>query len=604
MPVGVTDRTSGSPSAPRPVSTTRTAPTTIWIAGSLVGVITLLAGCSDLGPEPQQPRETDARPAAAPSQAGRSPDTSRDGQLATTVRLSFAGDVMFEGDVANLLDSPGAGLAPITAAVSVADFTMVNLESSITTRGTRDPKALEDEDNRYHFRAGAESLIALKAGGIDAVSIANNHGVDFGAEGLADTLRVKAAGVLPVVGIGRDAAEAHAPHLVTLKGQPFAFFAADASFLESTEPHWQAGPATPGLAAARGPGLNALLAGVRRATADGNAVVVYLHWGRENSADVTAEQRALALALSGAGAAAVVGSHTHRLQGAGWLGSTYVAYGLGNFIWYHGERGENTGLLDLTVRNGRVVADGWRPAVIPAEGGLPRFQAGAAAAEAARAWRTLRSRAGLAARPSGKPPAVPAPPITPRFTSSISAITPALRQRMASSYREGCPVPLENLRYLQLSHWDFTGRVRQGELIVAAKHARAMVGVFGRLYAANFPIERMELVSNFAGDDDDSMAANNSSAFNCRPVAGTDRWSQHSFGAAVDLNPIQNPYVTDSIAPPAGAPYAQPSARQASVKGLIAADSAVVRTFAEAGWEWGGSWESPKDYQHFSAIGS
>ena len=576
----------------------------IRIVGSLVGVITLLAGCSDRGPDPQQPTESDARPAAAPSQAGRSPDTSRGGQMATTVRLSFGGDVMFEGDVANLLDAPGSGLAPITAAVSDADFTMVNLESSITTRGTPDPKVLEDEDNRYHFRAGPESLIALEAGGVDAVSVANNHGVDFGAEGLSDTLRSKASGVLPMVGIGRNRAEAYAPHQVTLKGQPFAFFAADASFLESTEPYWQAGPATPGLAAARGPGLNALLAGVRRATADGNAAVVYLHWGRENSADVTAEQRALALALSRAGAAAVVGSHAHRLQGAGWLGSTYVAYGLGNFIWYHGARGENTGLLDLTVRNGRVVADGWRPAVIPAEGGLPRFQTGAAAAGATRAWRTLRSGAGLAARPSARPAAVPAPPLTPRFSSSISAITPALRQRMSSSYRAGCPVPLANLRYLRLSHWDFTGRVRQGELIVAAKHAQAMVGVFGRLYAAKFPIERMELVSNFGGDDADSMAANNSSAFNCRPVAGTDRWSQHSFGAAVDLNPIQNPYVTASVAPPAGAPYAQPSARRASVKGLIAPDSAVVRAFKEASWEWGGDWQSPRDYQHFSASGS
>ena len=121
--------------------------------------------------------------------------------------------------------------------------------------------------------------------------------------------------------------------------------------------------------------------------------MVYLHWGEENSAVVTDEQKALALALSRAGAAAVVGTHTHRLQGAGWLGPTYVAYGLSNFIWYHGREGE-TGLLDLSVRDGRVVADGWRPAVIPREGGLPRFQTGTSAVWATAVWRGASARGG------------------------------------------------------------------------------------------------------------------------------------------------------------------------------------------------------------------
>jgi len=101
------------------------------------------------------------------------------------------------------------------------------------------------------------------------------------------------------------------------------------------------------------------------------------------------------------------------------------------------------------------------------------------------------------------------------------------------------------------------------------------------------------------------MAANNTSAFNCRTVAGTDRWSQHSFGAAIDLNPIQNPYVTEAgISPSAGKAYARSSARRPTVKGLITSDSAVTRAFRAAGWEWGGDWTSPKDYQHFSAAGS
>jgi poly-gamma-glutamate synthesis protein (capsule biosynthesis protein) len=512
--------------------------------------------------------------------------------------LSFGGDVMFENDLRELLDQPQTGLAPIKAATAAADFTMVNLESAVTTGGTRDPKNLEDAGNRYYFRTSTAALTALQAAGVDAVSVANNHGADFGAEGLSDTLRAKSSSPIPILGVGRNRTEALTPHRVTLKGQRFAFFGADASFLESTEPYWQAG-ATAGLAAARGAGRSALLTAVEREAAAGTAAVVYLHWGKENSTEVTESQQALATDLARAGAAAVVGTHTHTLQGAGWLGSTYVAYGLGNFVWYHGRKGAETGLLDLTLTGGRVVADGFRPALIPVEGGLPRFLGGVSATEATADWRALRRGSGLAAK-------APAPtPAPTRYTASVGPITAAVRRRMASSYREGCPVPIGELRYVRLSYWDFTGRVREGELVVAAKHAPALVGVFRKLYAAKFPIERMQLVSDYGGDDERSMAANNTSAFNCRTVAGTDRWSQHSFGAAIDLNPIQNPYVTGSgVSPKAGEAYADSDARRTAVKGLITADSVAVRAFREAGWEWGGAWTTPKDYQHFSAAGS
>ncbi len=576
-------------------------------AASLAGLLALPAGCIDSselsGVANSSPAAHNAslETTATPTQALTRPEvpqSSRGSRSSTTVRLSFGGDVMFEEQLRELLDRPKSGLAAIKAATADADFTMVNLESAITTRGTPDPKHLEDADQRYHFRTSPVALTALRAAGVDAVSVANNHGVDFGAEGLADTLRAKSRSPLPVIGVGRNRADAFTPYRVTLRGQPFAFFAADASFLESTKPYWQAGARSAGLAAARGAGRSALLAAVKQEAAAGAAAVVYLHWGKENSAAVTASQKALARALARAGAAVVVGTHAHRLQGAGWLGSAYVAYGLGNFIWYHGNKGE-TGLLDLTLMEGRVVADGFRPALIPAEGGLPRFLSGASAAEATADWRKLRRGSGLTAKAS-PPRAAPA-----AFTASVSPITAALRRRIASSYREGCPVPLGDLRYLRLSHWDFAGRVRQGELVVRAKHAEALVGVFRTLYAEKFPIQRMELVSDYDGDDERSMAANNTSAFNCRTVAGTDRWSQHSFGAAIDLNPVQNPYVTPSgISPASGKTYAKPSTRRETVEGLITADSLVVRAFREAGWEWGGDWASPKDYQHFSATGS
>jgi hypothetical protein len=542
------------------------------LAGALAALL-LCASCSATGQSPPQlerdlpmeattPSSQPSRPGPSRSQPSRPPTTS------DTVTLSFGGDVMFEGDLERLLESPDTSLAPIRAPTGDADFTMVNLESALTTRGTPDPKSLEAADNRYHFRTSASALSALEAAGVDAVSVANNHGADFGARGLADTLRAKSSGVLPVIGVGRNRADAFTPHRVTLKGQRFA----------------------------RGPGRTALINAVKRAAAEGAVPVVYLHWGKENTVAATAAQQSLAGDLSLAGAAAVVGTHTHRLQGAGWLGPTYVAYGLGNFIWYHGSRGD-TGLLDLTLRDGRVVADGWRPAVIPPAGGQPRFLEGTPAAEATSAWRLLRRGAGLAATRPAQPRRT--------FLSSVSPLTPAIRERMASSHRSGCPVPLEDLRYLRLSHWDFAGRHRQGELVVAAEHATAVVGVFRKLHAAKFPIHRLALVSDYGSDDEKSMAANNSSGFNCRPVAGTARWSQHSFGAAIDLNPVQNPYVTEAgVSPKSGQPYAQADDRSAAVRGLITADSVVVRAFRDAGWAWGGDWTSPKDYQHFSATDS
>jgi hypothetical protein len=581
-----------------PISTAR-RPRRAWRTTILAGVLALLAGCTG---EPVDRRTAGAaaptteQPASSPPPRS-TPSAKR--PSAPTVTLAFAGDVMFEDQLRELLDEPESSLDPLRPVIGDADFTMVNFEAALTTRGTKDPKRLERPDNRYHFRSGPEALTALRGAGVDAVSVANNHGADYGTQGLAETLAARDGARLPVIGVGRDLADAFTPHRVTLKGQRFAFLAADASFLESEAPSWQAGSGTPGLAAARGAGRAALEGAVSTAAAAGDTVVVYLHWGEENSADVTDGQQSLARMLSRAGAAVVVGSHSHRLQGAGWLGSTYVAYGLGNFVWYHGISGAETGLLQLSVRGGRVVADGWRPAVIPREGGLPVFSEGAEARRATSAWEDLRPGSGLAARPSGPRPA------PPPFTSSVGPITPALRNRMASTYRSDCPVPLRDLAHLRLSYWDFQGRVRQGELVVAAKHADDVVTVFAELYRARFPLQRMALVSAYGGDDEKSMAANNTSAFNCRTVAGTDRWSQHSFGAAIDLNPVQNPYVTGAgVSPRAGRAYADRADRRAEVRGLITDDSVVVEAFADIGWEWGGDWAGEADYQHFSAAGS
>lgn len=190
----------------------------------------------------------------------------------------------------------------------------------------------------------------------------------------------------------------------------------------------------------------------------------------------------------------------------------------------------------------------------------------------------------------------------PRFHGSAAVIDAATRARMTFSWRPGCPVPIEDLRRLTVDHWGFDGAVHRGELIVREDYADAVLGAMRSLFDARFPIARMELVDVYMADDRRSTAANNTSAFNCRRVAGSGAWSEHAYGRAVDINPVQNPYVSGSgaVSPPAGAEYADRS-RQAP--GMIHAGDAVVRAFAAIGWSWGGGWKSAKDYQHFSATG-
>jgi D-alanyl-D-alanine carboxypeptidase len=204
-----------------------------------------------------------------------------------------------------------------------------------------------------------------------------------------------------------------------------------------------------------------------------------------------------------------------------------------------------------------------------------------------------------AVTPATAPPSAPTP-TPPGFEGSVREIDAATAARMSASWRPGCPVPLRDLRLVTITHWGFDGRPRPGELVVHAAHAGGIRRVFAELFAAQFPIEQVRLVDEFGGDDDRSMAANNTSGFNCRPVRGSARWSQHAYGRAIDINPLQNPYVTrGGVHPPGGREYLR---RDADRQGLITARGPVATAFARIGWRWGGAWSNP-DYQHFSANG-
>lgn len=201
-------------------------------------------------------------------------------------------------------------------------------------------------------------------------------------------------------------------------------------------------------------------------------------------------------------------------------------------------------------------------------------------------------------------PATTAPAATttaPAYRSSVAIIDGRVAARMTASWRTGCPVGLDELRLLTLTHWGFDGAVHSGELVVHADVADGVAQVFAALYAARFPIERMELVDVYGADDDRSTMANNTSAFNCRAVTGGTRWSEHSYGTAIDVNPVQNPYVNDgSVLDPNAVPFMD---RSLGAPGMIVEGDAVVRAFGSIGWSWGGRWSDPVDYQHFSLTG-
>jgi hypothetical protein len=576
-------------------------------AGLLAIMVALvLSGCQlEAGPGPE-----DANESVAPGRADRgtenmydlgNPDEVQSG----SVTLAFAGDVHFEGGVAALLDRRDGTLGPMSSALRSADVAVVNLESALTSGGSPASKELEDPSRRYWFRSPPSALAVLDRSGVDVVSLANNHGADYGAAGLRDTLRLARSSPVAVIGVGRDPEQAYRPYETSIDGVEVAVLAADASPLESNASIWDVGPSGPGLARddAR------LLAAVRAASAHSDVVAVYLHWGAENQRCPTARQRKLAQKLADAGADVVVGTHAHVLLGAGMLHDTYVSYGLGNFLWYHGSP-PATGVLQVQIVDGEVVRDDWVPGEIRPWGGPPRPLRGSARRDAIREWRSLRGCTDLAPGP-GERTAQDEPSDRasgddriPAYTSAIDPIPSALRRRMTgTSHNSSCPVKFADLRLLTMRYIGFDRQPHVGQMVVHRRHARDIVDVFRELYDKRFPIRRMRLIDAYGGDDNRSMAADNTSAYNCRTVAGTRTFSNHAYGAAVDINPVENPYVTATgVLPSAGRSFVDvdrsPDANAA--RGVIVKGDVVVRAFERIGWEWGGVWNDP-DYQHFYA---
>ena len=193
------------------------------------------------------------------------------------------------------------------------------------------------------------------------------------------------------------------------------------------------------------------------------------------------------------------------------------------------------------------------------------------------------------------------------FNSSVSSISPQIKKRMidGKSWRKGCPVGLVNLRYIRVSYWDFKGKSRSGELIMHRDVSRDIVAIFEKLYTLHYPVRKMRLVGDFKGNDWQSIEAGNTSAFNCRSATGSKKWSKHAYGRAIDINPIENPYISKSghISHNASLKYRKRVHRNLSDPGdkaLLLKNDKATQLFIKHGWKWGGDWPKTKDYQHFS----
>ncbi|MEJ7630617.1 MAG: CapA family protein [Nocardioidaceae bacterium] len=374
------------------------------IVAAITGLACVLAACGgDDSPDAGGETTTTRYSTEGPGQTSQPPTTTPTTAPTTTqatpdppsrpITIAFAGDVHFESFLAATLAHPRTAMGPMARLLANADLSIVNLETAITTRGTPEPK-------EFRFHAPPSALVALKAAGVDVATMANNHGLDYGPVSVPDALVASAAVDMPVIGIGRDAARAYAPWIVTSHGQRVAFLAATAVMDPPLVDSWSATATQPGLATALDGDNARIVAAVKKVRPHVDTVVVDLHYGSDLLTCPTEIQRNLADDLVAAGADVVVGQHAHVVLGGGYLGSAYVDFGLGNFQFYvsNDSPTSETGVLVLTVDGRTVTHPRWVPGQIV--NGLPTALAGGEAAAAHDHWASLRACGGLTDRPT------------------------------------------------------------------------------------------------------------------------------------------------------------------------------------------------------------
>lgn len=366
-------------------------------------------------------------PTPTPTTAGAilSPVRSPAASEPYPVTIAFAGDVHGEKQIRRALEAGEQPLAAMAPVLSAADLTVVNLETAVGD-------GVQAADKQHTFLAPRALLAALRDAGVDAVTVANNHSLDYGWATLRRGLRwVREAG-LAAVGAGENAAEAYAPHVFEVRGRRVAVVG-----LTRVLPrrYWAAGGERPGLASGYDSGAAA--GAVRAAAAVADHVAVVVHWGMELADCPDENQLTLARALHEAGADVVVGHHPHVLQAVDHRSRRLTAYSLGNFLWYSSRPLTRlSGVLTVSLDSDGLAGWQFHPAVVSPSGApLP---AGEEDASRARQRLTLLPDHPACLRPKLLPPGSPSGG-SPTLRSKGVRPLPTTEMVVSSSQEESHP---------------------------------------------------------------------------------------------------------------------------------------------------------------------
>jgi D-alanyl-D-alanine carboxypeptidase len=212
----------------------------------------------------------------------------------------------------------------------------------------------------------------------------------------------------------------------------------------------------------------------------------------------------------------------------------------------------------------------------------------AATASPAVAPSSAAASSAAASSPTSAPPA-----------PAAATVQPVTAAELGTTWRPGCPVEPEQLRRVDVNYVGFDGQTHRGQLIVHEDLASDVIAIFEQLYRLGYPVDKMQTVDHYPDADDElSMEDNNTSAFNCRRIPGSDEWSPHAYGRAIDINTLLNPclYASGYFEPQNAAAYLD---RSRTDPGLLHVGDPAVHAFTDRGWRWGGEWTAPLDYQHF-----
>ena len=369
-----------------------------WVLPAVV--VVGLSACSGTSGDDVKAAGGSSTTSTAPGGSSTAPST---GSTATTttpgrrgstgsgkpVTLAFGGDVSFQNQTAAVAAHPGTVLSAIAPVLSGADLAMVNLETALGSGGT-------PQNKTFTYQVPAQAVDALRAAGVDAVTMANNHGKDYGPVGFQDTLRIKESTGFPILGIGADEDQAYSPLVKEVNGQRIGILAASDIFDDNLRAGWLATATQPGLASAEEDHQARLLQAVDATRKEVDTLVVYLHMGTEKQLCPNQRQKDLARVLTEHGVDIVIGSHPHRLQGMGYLGDKFVAYSMGNFVFKaNSPDGAATGVLLVTATGRRIDGFEFKPAVI--RNTIPYPLSGSAAQAALTTMDQRRACSGLTA---------------------------------------------------------------------------------------------------------------------------------------------------------------------------------------------------------------